>query len=114
MNPPTSHPAKRRQLAKWFPNSPVFRRKNGETDPNNHLVHEERISCLVPGCRQLQEDSVGFVKALFRAFGRKKSRVGRLFGRDRVKGAYFAFISILDTGLPKPTIGAGTNLRRSF
>ena len=59
-------------------------------------------------------DSVGFVKALFRVFGRKKSRVGRLFGKDGVKGAFFAFISTLDTDLPKPTIGAGRNLRRSF
>ena len=59
-------------------------------------------------------DSVGFVKALFRGFGRKKSREGRLFGKDGVKGAYFAFISTLDTVLPKPTIRAGMNLRRSF
>ena len=58
-------------------------------------------------------DSVGFVKALFGAFGRKKSIGQRLFGKDGVKGAYFAFISTLDTGLPKPTIGAGRNLRRS-
>jgi len=50
-------------------------------------------------------DSVGFVKALFGAFGRKKSRVGHLFGKAGVKGAHVAFISTLDTGLPKPTIG---------
>jgi hypothetical protein len=37
--------------------------------------------------------------------------VGRLFGKDGVKGAFFAFISTLDTGLPKPTIELGTNLR---
>jgi hypothetical protein len=59
-------------------------------------------------------DSVGFVKALFRAFGRKKSMEKRLFGKDGVKGAFFAFISTLDTVLPKPTIELGTNLRRSF
>jgi hypothetical protein len=59
-------------------------------------------------------DSVGFVKALFWVFGRKKSREGRLFGKAGVKGAYFAFISTLDTVLPKPTIELGTNLRRSF
>jgi hypothetical protein len=28
----------------------------------------------------------------------------RLFGKDGVKGAFFAFISTLDTGLPKPII----------
>ena len=59
-------------------------------------------------------DSVGFVKALFRVFGRKKSRVGRLFGKDGVKGAFFAFISTLDTVLPKQTMELGTNLGRSF
>jgi hypothetical protein len=59
-------------------------------------------------------DSVGFVKALFQAFGRKKSIRQRLFGKDGVKGAFFAFISTLDTVLPKPIIGAGRNLRRFF
>jgi hypothetical protein len=59
-------------------------------------------------------DSVGFVKAFFRAFGRKKGIERRLFGKDGVKGAFFAFISTLDTVLPKPTIELGTNLRRSF
>ena len=49
-------------------------------------------------------DSVGFVKALFWAFGRKKSIGERLFGKDGVKGAFLAFISTLDTGLPKPTM----------
>jgi hypothetical protein len=53
------------------------------------------------------------VKCFFQAFGRKKSIVSRPFGKDGVKGAFFAFISTLDTGLPKPTIGAGRNLRRS-
>ena len=56
-------------------------------------------------------DSVGFVKALFGFFGRKKSIEERLFGKDGVKGAFFAFISTLDTGLPKPTIEPGSNLR---
>ena len=59
-------------------------------------------------------DIVGIVKALFQAFGRKKSIVSRPFGKDGVKGAFFAFISTLDTVLPKPTIGSGRNLRRSF
>jgi hypothetical protein len=59
-------------------------------------------------------DSVGIVKALFRAFGRKKSKGQRPFGKGGVKGAYFAFISTLDTVLPKPTMEFGTNLRRSF
>jgi hypothetical protein len=45
------------------------------------------------------------------AFGHKKSMEKRLFGKDGVKGAFFAFISTLDTGLPKPTIVQGTNLR---
>jgi hypothetical protein len=35
----------------------------------------------------------------------------RLFGKDGVKGAFFAFISTLDIDLPKPTIELGTNLR---
>jgi hypothetical protein len=59
-------------------------------------------------------DSVGIVKALFQVFVRKKSIEYRLFGKDGVKGAYSAFILTLDTVLPKPTIGAGRNLRRSF
>jgi hypothetical protein len=59
-------------------------------------------------------DSVGFVKALFGVFGRKKSIEKRLFGKGGVKGAFFAFISTLDTVIPKPTIELGTNLRRSF
>jgi len=58
--------------------------------------------------------SVGLVKALFWAFGRKESIERLLFGKDGVKGAFFAFISPLDTGLPKPTIELGTNLRCSF
>jgi hypothetical protein len=56
-------------------------------------------------------DRVGFVNALFAPFGRKKSLGGRPFGKDGVKGAFLAFISTLDSGLPKPTIGQGTNLR---
>jgi hypothetical protein len=59
-------------------------------------------------------DSVGFVKALFLAFGRKESIVQRLFGKAGVMGAFFAFISTLDTGLPKPSRELGTNLRCSF
>jgi hypothetical protein len=59
-------------------------------------------------------DIVGIVKAFFRAIGRKKGIEYRLFGKGGVKGAYSAFISTLDTVLPKPTIGAGRNLRRSF
>jgi hypothetical protein len=55
-------------------------------------------------------DSVGFVKALFRAIGCKKSMARRLFGKAGVKSAFFAFISTLDTGLPKPTIEFGSNL----
>ena len=59
-------------------------------------------------------DSVGIVKAYFGAFGRKKSIEKRLFGKGGVKGAYFAFISTLDTVLAKPTLEAGTNRRCFF
>jgi len=59
-------------------------------------------------------DIVGFVKALFGALGRKKSITKRPFGKAGVKGAYFAFISTLDTGLAKPTLELGSNLRCSF
>ena len=52
-------------------------------------------------------DFVGFVKAIFTALGRK-NRVGRRrCGEAGVKGAFFAFISTLDTGLPTSTIGLG-------
>ena len=47
-------------------------------------------------------------RLFFEAFGRKKSVEKRLFGKDGVKGAFFAFISTLDTGLPKPAIEPGT------
>jgi hypothetical protein len=55
-------------------------------------------------------DSVGSCQVFFRVFSRKKSIEQRLFGKGGVKGAYVAFISTLDTVLPKPTIGSGTNL----
>jgi hypothetical protein len=45
-------------------------------------------------------DRVGFVKVLFRPSCRSKSINEFLFGKDSVKGAFFAFISTLDTGLP--------------
>jgi len=53
-------------------------------------------------------------RLFFGAFGRKKSMGKRLFGKDGVKGAIFAFISTLDSVLPKPTIELGTSLRCSF
>jgi hypothetical protein len=56
-------------------------------------------------------DSVGVVKAFFTALGRKKCVGKRRCGEAGVKGAFFAFISTLDTGLPKPTIELGSNLR---
>jgi hypothetical protein len=59
-------------------------------------------------------DSVGVVKALFRVFGRKKSMGHPLFGKGVVKGAFFAFISTLDSVLSKPTVELGGNLRGSF
>jgi hypothetical protein len=59
-------------------------------------------------------DIVGIVKALFGVIGCKQSMEYRLFGKASVKGAFFAFISTLDTGLPKPTMELGTNLRRSL
>jgi hypothetical protein len=58
-------------------------------------------------------DRVGFAKALFWPLA--VNRAGkRPFGKDGVKGAYFTFITTLNTGLPKPTMELGTNLRRSF
>ncbi len=56
-------------------------------------------------------DSVGLVKAFFAALGRKKCVEKRRRGEDGVKGAFFAFISTLDTVLPTSTIGLGLNLR---
>jgi hypothetical protein len=35
----------------------------------------------------------------------------RLFGKAGINGAYFAFISALDTSLPEPAIELGSNLR---
>jgi len=52
-------------------------------------------------------DSVGVVKAFFTALGRKKCVGKRRCGEAGVKGAFFAFISTLDTGLPTSTIGLG-------
>jgi hypothetical protein len=52
-------------------------------------------------------DSVGVVKAFFMALGRKKCEERRRCGEAGVKGAFFAFISTLDTGLPTSTIGLG-------
>jgi len=52
-------------------------------------------------------DSVGVVKAFFMALGRKKCVARRRRGEAGVKGAFFAFISTLDTGLPTSTIGLG-------
>jgi hypothetical protein len=57
------------------------------------------------------DDSVGFVKAFFKALGLKKRGGMRRRGRGGVKGAYFAFISTLDTALPTSTIGFGSNVR---
>ena len=50
-------------------------------------------------------------RLFLRPFCRIKSIGELLFGKDGVKGAYFAFISTLDTALPEPTIEPGTNLR---
>jgi hypothetical protein len=50
-------------------------------------------------------DSVGLVKAFFTALGRKKCAGKRRRVEAGVKGAYFAFISTLDTGLHTSTIG---------
>src|ERR1700676_410630 len=52
-------------------------------------------------------DCVGLVKAFFTALGRKKCVEKRRCGKAGVKGAFFAFISTLDTGLPTSTIGLG-------
>jgi hypothetical protein len=50
-------------------------------------------------------DIVGVVKAFFMALGRKKCEERRRRGEIGVKGAFFAFISTLDTDLPTSTIG---------
>ena len=55
-------------------------------------------------------DSVGLVKAFFTALGRKKCTGKHRCGEAGVKGAFFAFISTLDTGLPTSTIGFGSNV----
>jgi hypothetical protein len=52
-------------------------------------------------------DCVGFVKAIFMALGLKNCVGRRRCGEAGVKGAFFAFISTLDTGLPTSTIGSG-------
>ena len=52
-------------------------------------------------------DCVGFVKAIFTALGRENCIGRRRCGEAGVKGALFAFISTLDTGLPTSTIGLG-------
>src|ERR1035438_7870095 len=52
-------------------------------------------------------DCVGLVKAFFTALGRKKCVRRRRCGEAGVKGAFFAFISTLDTGLSTSTIGWG-------
>jgi hypothetical protein len=52
-------------------------------------------------------DIVGFVKAIFTALGRKNCVERRRCGEAGVKGAFFAFISTLDTGLPTSPIGLG-------
>jgi hypothetical protein len=52
-------------------------------------------------------DSVGFVKAFFKALGLRKRVERRRCGEAGVKGAFFAFISTLDTGLPTSTMGLG-------
>jgi hypothetical protein len=52
-------------------------------------------------------DIVGVVKAFFMTLGRKKCLARRRRGEAGVKGAFFAFISTLDTGLPTSTIGLG-------
>ena len=56
-------------------------------------------------------DCVGFVKAVFTALGRKNCLERRRCGEAGVKGAFFAFISILDTDLPTSTIGLGSDIR---
>jgi hypothetical protein len=52
-------------------------------------------------------DCVGFVKAIFAALGRENCVERRQCGEAGVKGAPFAFISTLDTGLATSTIGLG-------
>jgi hypothetical protein len=52
-------------------------------------------------------DNVGFVKAIFAALGRENCAERRRCGEAGVKGAFFAFISTLDAGLPTSTIGLG-------
>ena len=59
------------------------------------------------GHRLAVYDIVGFVKAIFTALGRKNCVERRRCGEAGVKGAFFAFISTLDTGLPTSTIGLG-------
>jgi len=50
-------------------------------------------------------DCVGFVKAILTALGRENCVEMRLRGEAGVKGAFFAFISTLDTGLsPLPQL----------
>ena len=63
------------------------------------------------GHRLAVYDCVGFVKAIFRAIGRKNRVETRRCGEAGVKGAFIAFISTLDTGLPTSTIGLGSNVR---
>jgi hypothetical protein len=52
-------------------------------------------------------DNVSFIKTIFAALGRKNRVERRRCGEAGVKGAFFAFISTLDTGLPTSTIGWG-------
>jgi hypothetical protein len=63
------------------------------------------------GHRLAMYDSVGFVKAIFSALGRKNCVERRRCGEAGVKGAFFAFISTLDTAFPTPQLDWGSNVR---
>jgi hypothetical protein len=71
-------------------------------------VRVENIKGIPSGLGTLAVyDCVGLVKAFFTALGRKQCVRRRRCEEAGVKGAFFAFISTLDTGLPTSTIGLG-------
>ena len=74
--------------------------------PKGCLFDAEQAQCLAPSPHPMY-DCVGFVKAIFTALGRENCIGRRRCGEAGVKGALFAFISTLDTGLPTSTIGLG-------
>ena len=74
--------------------------ENSSNTPNPHLSQVAKTGSAV-------YDIVGVVKAFFMALGRKKCEERRRRGEIGVKGAFFAFISTLDTGLPTSTMGLG-------